>query len=266
MSAHASTPSGRSIRRIGDRNRGRESGAALVDPITRAGPVSVIIPTYNEAETIEATIDRCRSALAAYRSELLIVDDDSPDRTWQLVRTAYGDADDVRVIRRVDESGLASAVTRGFEEAAHPFCVVMDGDLQHPPERVPDLLAAFDDDVDVVIGSRHVDGGGIENWSGRRRAVSAGARAISKLLVPPARGVSDPLSGFFAVRREVVEGVELSPTGYKILLEVLVKGNYRGVAEVPYEFSQRHRGESKLTPVEYLNFLKHVATLRSGTN
>lgn len=264
MSAHASTTSGRSSQRIGSRERRRESRAGLVDSVARAGPVSVIIPTYNEAETIEATIDRCRSALATYRSELLIVDDDSPDRTWQLVRTAYGDADDVRVIRRVDESGLASAVTRGFEEAVHSFCVVMDGDLQHPPERVPDLLAAFVDEVDVVIGSRHVDGGGIENWSGRRRAVSAGARAISKLLVPQARGVSDPLSGFFAVRRNVVEGVELSPTGYKILLEVLAKGDYRGVVEVPYEFAPRFRGESKLTPAEYLNFLKHVLSLRTG--
>ena len=263
MSSHAST-AGAGSETLLDQHDGRQHATVTAETRGTLVPVSVIIPTYNEAECIEETINRCRSALDAHPSEVLIVDDDSPDRTWQLVRTAYPNAEDVQVIRRVGESGLASAVTRGFEEASHPFCVVMDGDLQHPPERVPDLLAAFDDGIDIVVGSRYTAGAGIENWSSWRRAVSVGAQTIAKVLLPQARGLSDPMSGFFAVRQPVVENVDLSPTGYKILLEVLVKGEYRGVAEVPYEFSARYRGDSKLTTSEYLNFLKHVGALRGG--
>lgn len=236
---------------------GRPSGEA-----TRNVPVTVILPTYNEAENVETAIDRCRAALAAHTAEILVVDDDSPDRTWQLVRTAYTNARDVRVVRRVGERGLASAVSRGFEEASHQVCAVMDADLQHPPEKLPDLLAAFDDDVDLVVGSRYRQGGGIENWPTWRRVVSRGAGLVAKALLPSARGIADPLSGFFAVRRRVVHGVELSPTGYKILLEILATCEYDGVREVPYVFSERERGESKLTAEEYRNFLEHVLSLR----
>jgi dolichol-phosphate mannosyltransferase len=222
----------------------------------------VIIPTYNEAENVETAVDQCRTALASYPAEVIVVDDDSPDLTWQLARTAYGDADEVRVVRRIEQHGLASAVSRGFEEADNELCVVMDADLQHPPEKLPALVDAFDENVDIVVGSRYRDGGGIENWSPFRRFVSAGARLLAKLLLPEARSVSDPLSGFFAVRRRTVDGVELAPTGYKILLELLAKADYDGVTEVPYVFSERRRGESKLTTDEYVNFLRHIVSLR----
>ena len=225
-------------------------------------PVTVILPTYNEAENVERAIERCRAALSAHTAEILVVDDDSPDRTWQLVRTAYLNAEDVRVVRRTGERGLASAVSKGFEEASHQVCAVMDADLQHPPEKLPDLLAAFEDGVDLVIGSRHLPGGGIENWSLQRRIVSRGASTVAKAVLPQTRGIADPLSGFFAVRQRVVHDVELAPTGYKILLEVLARCEYDGVAEVPYVFTERERGESKLTGAEYRNFLEHLLSLR----
>ncbi|EMA52675.1 MULTISPECIES: polyprenol monophosphomannose synthase [Halococcus] len=227
-----------------------------------ARSVSIIIPTYNERENIERVVDRCRAALEDYRFEIVVVDDDSPDKTWQLVADAYEGAETVRIVRRTEESGLATAVSRGFDEATAELCAVIDADLQHPPEKLPAFIEAFDTGADIVIGSRHVAGGGVENWSLLRRIVSRGAMAIAKLALPPTRGISDPMSGFFAIRREIIDGVALAPTGYKILLEVLMKCEYDRIAEVPYVFTERERGESKLTADEYLGFLTHIYDLR----
>jgi dolichol-phosphate mannosyltransferase len=231
---------------------------------TGATSVTVVIPTYNEAEVIERTVSRCREALADYPAEILVVDDDSPDLTWRLVRVSFLADDDVRVIRRTDGKGLATAVSRGIQEAANEVCVVMDADLQHPPEKIPELVDAFDDDVGLVVASRYGEGG-IENWSRWRQLVSSGARLVATATLPAARQVSDPLSGFFAVRRDAVSDVELAPVGYKILLEILVRGDYGGVREVPYVFRERERGESKLTAAEYRNFLAHLAALRTSS-
>lgn len=243
---------------------------AVADPVGTAGPtptressapVSVVIPTYNERESVGEVIDRSLSALEAYDAEAVVVDDDSPDGTWRHVRRAYGDDDRVRVVRRTDESGLASAIARGFRESTGEFCVVIDADLQHPPERIPDLVGAFDGETDVVVGSRYADGGGIDDWSVFRRLVSAGAAAVAKAMLPDARGIADPMSGFFAVRRETIEGVDLDPKGYKLLLEVLTKADVDGVVEVPYVFTSRAAGESNLTVEQYLLFVEHVGLL-----
>ena len=229
---------------------------------TRTRSVSIIIPTYNERENIERVVERCRAALSEYRFEIVVVDDDSPDKTWKIVEDTYSGAETVRIVRRTEESGLATAVSRGFDEATYELCAVIDADLQHPPEKLPELVAAFDARVDIVIGSRHVAGGGVENWSRFRRIVSRGAMAIAKLALPSTRGIADPMSGFFAIRRELIDGVALAPTGYKILLEVLVKCEYERVVEVPYVFTERERGESNLTVDEYWDFLEHVYRLR----
>ena len=229
---------------------------------THERSVSIIIPTYNERENIERVVERCRDALAEYRFEIVVIDDDSPDKTWQLVENTYAGFETVRIVRRTEESGLATAVSRGFDEATYEVCAVIDADLQHPPEKLPELVSAFDSGADIVIGSRHVAGGGVENWSRFRRVVSRGAMAITKLALSPTRDISDPMSGFFAIRREIIDGVSLAPTGYKILLEVLMKCEYERVAEVPYVFTERERGESKLTADEYWGFLEHVYHLR----
>ena len=242
---------------------GRSNGEQAVRPAAECGrSVSLVVPTYNERENACAVIDRCSAALAAYDFEIVVVDDDSPDGTWRVVRETYGETGRVRVVRREGKLGLATAVSRGFREASAELCAVIDADLQHPPEKLPELVDAFRPGVDVAVGSRYADGGAIERWPRIRRAVSRGASWIAKAALPPTRGIADPLSGFFAVRREVLDDVSLSPTGYKILLEVLTKCEYGRVVEVPYTFTQRDRGESKLSAREYVDFLRHVRALR----
>lgn len=223
--------------------------------------VSVIIPTYNEVENIERIIDRCLLALSGYQSEILIVDDDSPDGTAAVAKESYADDDRVRVIRRTEDKGLAQSVTDGFRRVEHDYCAVIDADLQHPPEKLADLFQALDEGADIAVGSRHLDGGGIDNWPRSRKLISWGATQLARLALPAARSQSDPMSGFFAVRRDVVADVTLDPRGYKILLEVLTKGEYETVVEIPYVFKERERGESKLTCQEYKHFVEHLALL-----
>jgi dolichol-phosphate mannosyltransferase len=221
--------------------------------------VSVVLPTYNEVGNVTGIVEDCREALADHETELLVVDDDSPDGTWRVARDAYADAPDVRIVRRTGERGLASAVARGFREASNEVCAALDADFQHPPRRLPALVAPFADPaVDVVVGSRYAERGRIEGWSPARRLLSAAARLAVRATVPPARVVSDPTSGFFAVRRSVVATADLRPVGYKILLEVLSRSRYDRVVEVPYAFRGRQRGESKLTARECGRFVEHL--------
>lgn len=223
----------------------------------REPSISVIIPTYNERQNIRHVIDRCLDAVGMYLIEILVVDDDSPDGTWRLVSETYRDDDRITVLRRTDETGLATAVSLAFREAVHDICVVLDADLQHPPERISELIDAFTTDVDLVVGSRLHEAGGIDDWSPFRRLVSSTATRLTQLLVPPTRDVTDPMSGFFAVRRSCVAGADLDPLGYKIFLEVLVRADIDRIEEVPYTFHDRERGDSKLTAGQYLRFVEH---------
>ncbi len=192
--------------------------------------------------------------------ELIVVDDNSPDGTSEIAN-GLSKQYPVRVITRIDERGLASAVVEGFKQARGGILGVIDADLQHPPEIVPELLKKVRGGAEVVIASRYVEGGGSEGWSVRRKIVSKGSKLLAQLLLPSIRGIKDPLSGFFLLRREVIDGVELSPTGYKILLEVLVKGKASKRAEVPYVFRVRERGKSNLSGGEGINYLKHLYCL-----
>lgn len=227
-------------------------------------PVSVIIPTYNEKQNISSVIFECLKALppGAFDTEIIVVDDDSDDYTWQYPPRLFGHDPRVRVIRRqAENAGLARSVVNGFEAATNEYCAVIDADLQHPPEKLGELFGALDEGADVAIGSRHIDGGGIENWSTSRKIVSKGATFCARGALASVRDISDPMSGFFAIRRRVLDGVELNPQGYKILLEILGKGHYETVTEVPYVFQERERGESKLTADEYVKFLEHLGQL-----
>jgi len=226
--------------------------------------VSIVVPTFNEAENIEHVISRCREALEGRDYELIVIDDDSPDETWRVARAAGESSDRIRVIRRRSERGLGTAVAEGFDRARKGFCVVIDADLQHPPELIPELLNHVTAYVDVVIASRYQKGGRVANWPLTRHLVSRGAISLAKLLLEEARGLNDPISGFFIVRRSVVDEVSLEPTGYKILLEVLVECDYSHVVEVPYRFDERQRGTSKLTTASCQEFLAHLLTLRGG--
>jgi len=222
--------------------------------------LSLIAPTYNERENVGPLVERVHRALSSYSYELVIVDDNSPDGTAEVARKLARDYP-VKVVVRMNERGLASAVVAGFREATGRVLGVIDADLQHPPEAIPGLLEAVRAGADVAIGSRYVPGGGIEGWSLSRRMISHGARMIARLALSSLWRIHDPLSGFFLFRKEVIDGVELTPTGYKILLEVMVRGQPASVAEVPYTFYERERGESNLTAKEELNFLKHLAKL-----
>lgn len=178
--------------------------------------------------------------LAGREWELVVVDDGSPDGTADLAE-ALGRVHPVRVVRRAGKAGLASAVVAGFAAAKGDTLVVMDADLSHPPEVVPQLLAALDGGADLAIGSRYVKGGGAMDWPMRRRVVSRVACLMGNALVP----VRDSTSGFFALRRPVIDGVKLNPIGFKIGFEVMARGRYQRAVEVPYVFRDRELGRSK---------------------
>lgn len=224
--------------------------------------LSLIIPTYNERANLAALVQRVHRALNGSRYELIVVDDDSPDGTAELAEELSRDYP-VRVICRKGERGLATAVVAGFNQARGPVLGVIDADLQHPPERIPYLLREIDQGASVVVASRYVEGGGIEGWNVVRRTISRGATVLARILLPSLRKVKDPLSGFFLIRKEVIEGVKLEPIGYKILLEVLARGRADSVKEVPYTFQDREGGHSKLNSKEKVNYLKHLFILAS---
>jgi len=222
--------------------------------------ISVIVPTYNERENLEELFERVAGALEGREFEIIVVDDDSPDRTWEKAEE-LAKKYPVKVIRRTNERGLSSAVIRGFREANGEIFVVMDADLQHPPEVIPKLIEVVENGADIAIASRYVEGGKVENWYWWRKLISKGAIMVGRVALPRIRNIKDPVSGFFALRREVIEDVELNPVGFKILLEILIKGKYSKVVEIPFIFGLRSSGESKLSNKQILNYLRHLYRL-----
>jgi dolichol-phosphate mannosyltransferase len=220
----------------------------------------VVIPTYNERDNIVELIRRIDNALKGIDYEVVVVDDNSPDGTADVAEGLSKDYP-VRVVRRPGKLGLATAVLDGVRSSRGDYVVVMDADLQHPPEVIPKMYEELIKGYDIVIASRYVVGGSVGGWGLTRRLISKTAILIAKLLIPKVRGIEDPISGFFMFRKEVLEGVSLSPKGFKILLEVLVKGRYSRVSEVPYTFGVRVRGTSKLSSKELINYITHLLTL-----
>jgi dolichol-phosphate mannosyltransferase len=222
---------------------------------------SIVLPTYNEAQTIAAAVSSIRSALN--REHELIVVDDGDDATADIVRDNWDTDPGVRLIER-NGSGLASAVLRGFDAARYDILACMDADLQHPPTALPTLLTALEGGADMALGSRRcATGQVVDDWPLHRRAISHGATALAWLAVPQARVTSDPMTGLFAIRRAVLEPVrdELRPEGYKIALELLARCPIGEVVEVGYTFQQREGGESSLGVRDYLDYCRHLARL-----
>jgi len=230
--------------------------------------MSLVVPTYNEGENVEAMVRQLSGALEPLfqeRYEIIIVDDDSPDRTWELAETIAKTNPRLKVIRRTGERGLATAVVAGWRAARGEILGVIDGDLQHPPEVLGKLAAAMEEGTDIAIASRHVEGGGISKWSMARRMVSRTAQAIGLMLLPGAASrVSDPMSGYFLLRRNLIEPVTLQPVGYKILLEVLARAKPVKIREVGYVFREREKGGSKANFGVFLQYLQHLWRLRFG--
>jgi dolichol-phosphate mannosyltransferase len=222
--------------------------------------ISVIVPTYNERDNIEPLVVGIDRALEGEDYEIIFIDDNSRDGTATAAESLAARYP-VRVVVRKTERGLASAVVHGFAQAKGELLAVMDADLQHPPEVLRDMVRAAREGADLVIASRYVPGGGCEGWSLTRRIISKGAIFLAHLFLPPTRRISDPMAGYFLLRRSVVEGAELKPSGYKILLEVIMVGRRDRVAEVPYQFRVREKGESKLKASTQIDYLKHLWSL-----
>lgn len=229
-----------------------------------ADKISIIIPTYNEKDNIAPLLSRVDKALSGYNYEILIVDDNSKDGTIELA-SELASKYPVKVLVRRNERGLATAVVHGLKSAAGQIIGVMDADLQHPPEVIPDLIKAIQDGADMVVASRYIEGGGCPNWGLSRRIISRVALMISHLLLPSTRQVKDPLAGFFMFRRQNVDPEKLKPIGYKISLEVMLTGRFQHVVEVPYIFEDRSAGQSKLNPGQQIDYLKHLFSLMART-
>ena len=227
---------------------------------------SLVVPTYNESKNIEAIVSLLSNLLDQSLPEdyeLIVVDDNSPDHTWKIAQSLIPQYPQLRVMRRQHERGLSTAVIRGWQAAQGEVLGVIDGDLQHPPKVLLQLLAAIDGGADLAVASRHVGDGGVSSWSVIRRFLSRGAQVLGLILLPRVVArVSDPMSGYFLVRRHAIVEKPLSPVGYKILIEVLGRGDVGRIAEVGYVFQERRQGESKVTWRQYVDYLHHLLKLR----
>jgi dolichol-phosphate mannosyltransferase len=229
-------------------------------PHTLSGVLTtVVVPTYNESDNLPALVERICTALPS--SEIVVVDDASQDGTADVARD-LGRRYPVRVVERVDERGLSTAVLRGLQEARTDICVVLDADLSHPPEAIPKLVQAVVEGADVAVGSRYVPGGDIDEWPLFRRLASR----MGTLLARPLTPVRDPMAGFFCLRRSLIAGIPLKPRGFKILLEILARTGTTNTVEVPIHFEDRAAGASKFSSKERREFLKQVWTLYLDLN
>lgn len=235
------------------------------DPSVR---LSIVVPTYNEANNVPelaSVLARTLDGPLAGAYEILFVDDDSPDGTWRVALDAAAALPCVRVVRRVGERGLATAVIRGWQIARGDVLAVIDGDLQHPPDVAVALWDLVERGADLAVASRHVPGGGVSDWSLFRRIVSRGAQAVGLAMLPDVMGrVSDPMSGYFMIRRGAIAERALDPLGYKLLVEVLGRGDVGLIGEAGYVFRERALGGSKATLGVYVAYLRHLARLRSA--
>jgi dolichol-phosphate mannosyltransferase len=215
---------------------------------------SVVVPTYNEGENLVELVERIFRAADV---EVIVVDDASPDGTGQAAEELAAQYN-IRVIHRDGKLGLASAMLAGFRKASGEVFGVIDADLSHPPELIPKLIEPIEaGEAEIAFASRYVTGGGQENWSVFRRMTSKAATLLARPLTP----VRDPMSGYFFLRRQVIAGVELDTIGFKLGLEILVKGKYKRAVEVPYVFQDRVGGQSKLNTFEYVNYIRHLIKL-----
>ena len=209
--------------------------------------LSVVIPTFNESGNVAELLRRLEQTLGKTGWEAIFVDDDSPDATAALVREMARTDARVRCLQRVGRRGLSSACIEGMMAAAAPVIAVMDADLQHDETVLPKMLERIDAGAEVVIGTRYAEGGSTGDWNESRKTMSLLATRMSRMILK--QPVSDPMSGFFMLRREVLDGCvrQLSGMGFKILLDVLASvARPPLLAEVPYQFRDRLHGQSKL--------------------
>ena len=225
--------------------------------------LALAIPTLREAENIGHVLDNVRSVLdpLGIRYEIIVVDDDSRDGTEEIVSNISREDPRVRILVRKGQRGLSGAVLYGWQNTDAAILGVMDADLQHPPELLPRLIASVLAGHDLVIGSRYVDGGSMRDWNPFRKLISAAAIWVTWPIQRRGARAKDPMSGFFFVRRECVESIPFQSTGFKLLLEILVRGRVRTVEEIPFSFGLRHYGASKASFKVAVDYARLLARL-----
>ena len=227
---------------------------------------SIIIPTYNESQNIIKILKRIEEIIPKnIFAQTIVVDDNSPDGTAKLVEDYIENVkklanNTVKLVTRTAKSGLSSAIIKGIQEAKGETIVVMDSDMSHPPQIIPKMIEAFKKyQCDIVVASRYVKDGKIENWTLKRKIISKTATKIAKDFLNVE--IKDPMSGFFAFRQNILDGLKFDGIGYKILLELLVKSKNTYVKEIPYTFTDRQEGSSKLDLTTMTDYLKSVWNL-----
>lgn len=231
---------------------------------------SIVVPTRNEPANVIPLVTRLAAAVPPESREIIFVDDSDDSTPETISRLAANTRDRIRLLHRPAgrrPGGLGGAVVAGILDARAPWVIVMDGDLQHPPEAVPTIIRAAHTSIDAIIASRYRGQGSADGLGGWfRRLVSSASGLLSRLAFPRRlKDVTDPMSGFFAVRRDALREADLRPRGYKILLEILVRSRIDRIVEVPYTFQPRTAGESKASLREGLRFVRHLAGLRVPT-
>ena len=224
--------------------------------------LSIVLPTFNEAEGLPGFLASLGEALRGLPHEVIVVDDDSPDRTWSVAEGLQGRYPGLRVLRRVGRRGLSSAVMEGLALAGGDVLIVMDSDGQHDPAVLPAMVRSIEEGAGAVVASRYMTGGSIGTWQQSRRLLSKAGTLVARITcgIP----VADPLSGFFALRKDVYLACRdrVRPTGFKILLEFLAWMPPRtSVREVPLQFRERMAGESKLTSRVQRDFAVQILRL-----
>jgi dolichol-phosphate mannosyltransferase len=222
--------------------------------------MTVIIPTFNEEDNIAGIIKAVDSVFSVnkIRGEILVVDDESRDETINIVQCLTQRYNNLKIIVRHTDHGLSQSVLEGFKKANSDIFLVIDADFSHPPALIPLFYEEIKKGADIVIGSRYTRGGEIKQWPLRRRVLSLGATGLGRMLFFM---ITDPVSGFFALKREVIFGARLHPRGYKILTEVLGKGQWKSVFEIPYTFTNRLNGDSKLTFFIISEYIKQILSI-----
>ncbi|MGA2738519.1 MAG: polyprenol monophosphomannose synthase [Bryobacteraceae bacterium] len=227
--------------------------------------LSVVVPTYNEAANIGPFLEALRAGLdsaAAGGYEVILVDDESPDGTGEVASRISAGWPDLRVLRRTGERGLASAVVRGWQIARGDVLATINADFQHPPSILPEMFLKIEH-ADLVVATRYAADGSVGRFPLHRQILSASARRVGAFLVPKVfRRVSDPLSGCYMFRRQAIEDIELRPTGFKTLIEILTRGRVQNIAEHGYTMQRRRSGRSNVRLRHWFEYLGQLHRIR----
>ena len=226
--------------------------------------LSIIVPTYNESKNIIGILDSLRKYLLpiGIDTEIIVVDDNSPDGTGNIVEeyaknSKKENSQSVQIIHRKTERGLSSAILAGIKYAKGDSVVVMDSDFSHPPQTIPKMIEELQkSECDIVVASRYVNGGAVKGWPFKRKIISKGATKIARHGL--GIKIKDPMSGFFAFKRSIINNIKFDAIGYKILLEILVKARGVKVKEIPYEFINRKEGSSKFDTSVAIDYVKSL--------